>query len=137
MSDENQNEEPKIIGDDDWKEQVQKEKEQAQTTTDEPAQPEMPEASFSLLVTTLSTQVFAAMGFIPDPTTGRAEPNLPFAKHFIDTLEVLETKTKGNLTEEESNLLTESLHQLRMAYINAPKLDQSAPESPESSIELP
>lgn len=136
--------EPKIIVDDDWKEQVQKEKEALNNeSNDTPAQePAMPEASFPFLVTTLSTQALSAMGLIPDPMTGKAVGNLPMAKHFIDTLGVLEEKTSGNLDDDEKQLLNESLHQLRMAFVMAgqssPGEDtggDSAPSGP--TIELP
>ena len=61
-----------------------------------------------------------ALGFFPDPS-GTMEPNRSMAKHFIDTLGVLEEKTAGNLDEEESSMLQETLHQLRMAYMNPPQ----------------
>lgn len=136
--------EPKIIVDDDWKEQVQKEKEALNDVAKEPPaqEPGMPDASFPFLVTTLSTQALSAMGLIPDPMTGKAVANLPMAKHFIDTLGVLEEKTSGNLDDEEKQLLNESLHQLRMAFVMAgqAKSDEaaggdSATSSP--TIELP
>lgn len=131
------NEEPKIIVDDDWKDQVQKEKAAAEEVEEsDPFQQELPPASISMLVTTLSTQALASMGYIPDPN-GQPMTNLPMAKHFVDTLAVLEEKTKGNLSEEENSLLNETLHQLRMAFVNAS--GASAPESGEggSTIELP
>lgn len=133
---------PKIIVDDDWKEQVAREKEQVEAASESQAQdPRMPEASFSLLVTTLTTQTLSALGFIPDPVTGQAEFNQPMAKHFIDTLDVLQEKTAGNLTDDESRLLIESLHQLRMAYVSAgqsgPLSDPQPDDTTGSNIELP
>ncbi len=129
--------EPKIIVDDDWKAQVQQEKEQLDSEAEnaEPAG-DIPEASFGLLVTTMTTQALSAMGFVPNPVTGNAEPNRPLAKHFIDSLGVLQEKTVGNLTDEENNLLTESLHQLRMAFVAAPPTAEPE-DSKSSSIELP
>lgn len=129
-------EEPKIIVDDDWKDQVQKEKVDAgaDKETDQ-SEPELPPASFSILVSTLSTQALASMGYIPDPS-GNPMTNLPMAKHFVDTLAVLEEKTKGNLDDEESGLLTETLHQLRMAFVHASNPDQP-PSQTDSTIELP
>ena len=133
-------EEPKIIVDDDWKSQVEKEKEQLQDDpADQGAEPEMPEATFSMLVTTLTMQAGAALGQFPDPSSGKPQINKPVAKHFIDSLVVLEEKTKGNLDKEESELLTSTIHQLRMAFITMP---DSLPEEPAASegsspIELP
>lgn len=136
--------EPKIIVDSDWKSQVQAEKEQlrqqeqastasaeetssdtADETTPE-AQPdeaaefpqgEIPPASFMMLVTTLATQAAAALGQLPDPVSGKPSVNKGLAKHLIDTLSVLEEKTKGNLSEDESQLLGATLHELRFAYV--------------------
>ncbi len=133
------NEEPKIIVDDNWKEQVQKEKEDAKVEQEaEPAQGELPPASFPILVSTLSTQALASMGYIPDPN-GQPMTNLPMAKHFVDTLAVLEEKTKGNLDEAEAGLLTETLHQLRLAFVQASQAPDPAAsqDQGESSIELP
>ncbi len=48
-----------------------------------------------------------------------AEPNLPWAKHVIDLLGVLEDKTKGNLTLEEKRILENSLTELRFPYVQA------------------
>ena len=46
-------------------------------------------------------------------------PNFDLAKHHIDILDVLTVKTKGNLDPEEQKLLDTTLHQLRMAYVEA------------------
>ncbi len=66
---------------------------------------------------TLASQTLAMLGQIPNPETGKADTNLPVAKHFIDTIGVLEEKTKGNCTSEETQMLSDTLHQLRMAYV--------------------
>lgn len=136
----NDKDEPKIIVDDDWKAQVQREKEQLDQNPDQQL-PQMPEASFGLLVTTLTTQALAALGFIVDPASGKADTNRAMAKHFVDTLGVLQEKTAGNLTSDESHLLEQSLHQLRMAYISTEDTDLSdvlnGNESRRSTIELP
>ena len=46
-------------------------------------------------------------------------PNLPYAKHAIDLLAVIEEKTRGNLTLEEKRLLENSLTELRFRYVKA------------------
>jgi len=132
---------PTIKIDDDWKEQVATEKnadskdetevqdtgdtEQSPSNVadsgDESAansMPEPPPASFSVLVTMLFTQAMAMLGQMPDPNTGEAKVNKPFAKHYIDTLEMLESKTAGNLDEQEKAMLNEALHALRMMYVD-------------------
>lgn len=108
---------PKIIVDDDWKEQVQREKEQLEQQPPEANPHQLPEASFSFIVTSFATQALSALGFVPNPVTGQAEPDRDLAKHLIDSLGVLDEKTAGNLSEDESGLLNETLHQLRMAYV--------------------
>jgi hypothetical protein len=76
-----------------------------------------PPATLEFLVHTLFTQALMALGRIPNPITKQAHRNLATARHFIDTLEMLERKTAGNLTEDERRLLEEIQHQLRMMYM--------------------
>ena len=59
-----------------------------------------------------------ALGRIPNPITKKSHRNLPTARHFIDTLTMLEQKTAGNLTEDERRLLEEIQHQLRLMYMS-------------------
>ncbi len=139
-------EEPKIIVDEDWKSQVEKEKEQLRQQESEATsspQPEIPEASFSVLLATLGTQAMAMMGLLPNPDgTGNTQVHLPMARHLIDMIGILEEKTKGNLSEDEAKALNENLHQLRMAYVaisqqQAGTDGNSTDASTNSSIELP
>lgn len=113
--------EPKIIVDSDWKTRVESEKEaireKEKTTPPMPESVEMPPASFSMLVSTIVTQCLVALGQVPDPFSGKPEYNLPVARHFIDTLAVLQDKTKGNLSADETDMLNDVLHQLRMAFV--------------------
>ncbi len=142
MSDNAPENEKKIIVDDDWKSQVQAEKEaleqQQQQQAEAPPEGQMPPASFPMLLTTLATEAMVALGQIPHPATGKAEQNLEAAKYFIDTLGMLEEKTQGNLETDESQSLTDVLHQLRMAFVamkNAATV--AAPAAPESKIVHP
>ena len=77
----------------------------------------MPPATFEFLVHTLFTQALMAFGRIPNPITNKAMKNITTAKHFIDTLGMLEEKTQGNLTSDERKLLEEVQHQLRTLYL--------------------
>lgn len=176
------NEEPKLIIDEDWKTQVQREKEElkerqqaaesqaagaetvgAETVRAEdsgepveqggvsqPVQPSVessadesagavsetgdgaagadqafggppPPASLMLLANTLATQAMGAMGLIADDKGEPIPANFDFARHFIDMLDVLEQKTKGNVTDEEAAFLKEALHQLRLAFVAVSK----------------
>jgi len=143
----NDESDPKIIVDDNWKEQVQREKEQLEQQPAEPKdQPhghQLPEASFSFIVTSFATQALSALGYVPNPVTGKSEPDRDLAKHLIDSLGVLEDKTVGNLTEDEGGLLKETLHQLRMAYVSGGSTESSEINQVDdggvksSTIELP
>jgi hypothetical protein len=77
----------------------------------------MPPPSFEFLIHTLFTQALMAFGRIPNPITNQAVRNVATAKHFIDTLDMLDAKTKGNLSADERKLLEEIQHQLRMLYV--------------------
>ena len=135
------NPEKKIIVDEDWKEHTQQEKEELAkkqkeaeavkgTGTDKTAGESQaagardikwPEPSLPLLVTTLATQAMVALGLVPHPTSGESEPDLGQAKHFIGTIELLLEKTEGNRSEEESEMIEEVLHQLRMGFVSVNK----------------
>ena len=73
-----------------------------------------PPATLEFLVHTLFTQALMALGRIPNPITGKASKNLPTARHFIDTIAMLQEKTRGNCTQDEVRLLEEVLHQGRL-----------------------
>ena len=79
-------------------------------------QRELPPASFATLVQSLLTQVLYYLG---DLSTRGGEPmiNLDMAKHNIDTLSILEEKTRGNLPDEEKRLLDAALYESRMRYV--------------------
>ena len=80
-----------------------------------------PPASLTILISTLATQAMVALGNIPNPATKAIEKHLGMAKHLIDTIDVLEQKTRGNCNEQESHLLERALHELRLAYVNQSK----------------
>jgi Domain of unknown function (DUF1844) len=140
---------PKLIIDEDWKTQVARERDEArqkQAGPDVPAVgdnlegdqpldvksqskaeqddlstlPPPPPASFPFLVSMLGTQALAALGQLGDGQDAPA-PRLDYAKHYIDLLDVLEGKTQGNLTTDESKLLADWLYQLRMGYVEIAK----------------
>ncbi|MFT7643282.1 MAG: hypothetical protein ACI9G1_005047 [Pirellulaceae bacterium] len=73
--------------------------------------------SFELLVSSLATQGAAALGLLPMGDGKEPVVHLDHAKHFIDLLGVLEEKTNNNLSTDEAKFLKDTLHQLRMAFI--------------------
>lgn len=72
---------------------------------------------FLQLVLSLQAGAIQQMGKIVSPVTGKVERNLEAARFSIDMLSMLETRTKGNLTEDESKLLSHILYELRMNYV--------------------
>jgi hypothetical protein len=78
----------------------------------------LPPATFETLVRSLAAQVqFALMSF--EGESGKHEPDLRVARHYIDMLGMLQEKTRGNLNLEEERLLGNSLTELRFRYIQA------------------
>lgn len=77
----------------------------------------MPPPTLALLCTSLATQALFALGRFGDPQSGKAEVRLDEARHLIDTLQMLEAKTQGNRTADESALLTRLLYDLRMDFV--------------------
>ncbi|MEW5767722.1 MAG: DUF1844 domain-containing protein [bacterium] len=88
---------------------------------EEAAQGEPLEVTFDTLVGLLATGAWQHLGMMPNPLTQKEEKNLEMAKSMIDLLAILEEKTKGNLNETETKLLSGTLYNLRIAYIEAVK----------------
>lgn len=82
------------------------------------------------MVGLFSSQAMIGLGKVINPMTGKAEKNLPAARLFIDTLEMLEHKTKGNLLADESKVLQGTLTDLRMMFIEESKATESKPAEP-------
>ncbi len=104
--------------DESWKEQARREKEKLGASQDTEESEPLPDASFLGLVEELALRVLFALGQMPNPVTGTQETDLPAARYTIDLLGVLEEKTSGNLSQEESAALAELLGRLRMTYIH-------------------
>jgi hypothetical protein len=74
---------------------------------------------FAHLISRLAQEALFFLGEMPDPTTGKAERNLGAATWTIDTLDMLRAKTKGNLSEEEAQMLEAYLAELRVRFLRA------------------
>jgi hypothetical protein len=85
--------------------------------------------SFLDLVLSVQMGAMVNLGMVQAGDGRRSPVNLPAAKDSIDLLEILKEKTKGNLTEEESGVLSEGLYHLRMTYVAAVKAGVSAPKA--------
>jgi len=126
-------EQPKIVSDEGWKEEAKREKEKLSEKPEKESGQEqvqgadqkaggteqLPPANFMGLVNMLVLQTLLYMGRLHDPEDKKAQSmvNLDLAKHYIDLLGVLEEKTKGNLTDEENQSLSLTMHEIRMQYV--------------------
>jgi hypothetical protein len=70
------------------------------------------------IVTLLATQSMINLGEISDPITKEIHINLANAKLFIDLVEELEKKTRGNLSEDEKTFMRDVLQNLKKVYEN-------------------
>lgn len=90
-----------------------------------PAEPEPVEEEaserFAMLVSYLSTTAMFQLGLLPGPGGEYIPADLANASRTIDLLEVLQEKTRGNLTSQESKLLEDVLYELRMTYLEIQK----------------
>lgn len=77
--------------------------------------------TFPSFVVSLASSALVNLGEIPHPTTGERLLDLPLARHNIDLLGMLKEKTKGNLDNEESQLLDSVLYDLRMKFLQKTK----------------
>ncbi len=76
-----------------------------------------PELTFAAFLWSLSEQALAALGEVPDPSTGKLSRDLVMAQQMIDIIIMLRDKTRGNLDSEEQAMLKEILSGLQMKYV--------------------
>ena len=81
----------------------------------------MPEVTFSAFVMSLNTSVLYHLGEIKDPATGASEVNYDLARHAIDTLVMLQEKTRGNLSKEEEEMLKNIVYDVKLRFVKAVK----------------
>lgn len=103
--------------DESWKESVTKDK--AETPAQEGTST-APEASFGLFIYGLMMEAMIALGEAENPMTKKKERNQTHAKFVIDTLDMLKSKTKGNLNKDEESMLEGILYELRMRFVSSP-----------------
>jgi len=120
---EEQGQEPRIHVDSDWKSQAQAEKDKLKEMDAQP-QPgtqqgrgELPPAEFKTLVGTLASNAVMSLGGMQHPETGQVMVDIEGAKLYIDLLDVLQEKTKGNLDEEETEYVEQIAHELRTRFV--------------------
>jgi hypothetical protein len=87
-------------------------------------------AMFASLVMQHTNMALIFLGHAPNPQTGQKSQDLDHARYFIDQLEMLEAKTKGNLSKPEEAMLKQSLTNLRLAFVEAANHPEKAPAAP-------
>ncbi len=86
------------------------------------------ESLFIQLVLMFQAAAMQQMGKVQNPITKTIERNLEQARFSIDMLEMIQSRTKGNLSENEEKFLEHTLFELRMNYIDETKSDQREKE---------
>ncbi len=82
----------------------------------------LPAMDFSTFVLSLATSALYHLGLVEDPETHKTvPPDLSLARQTIDTLEILQEKTRGNLDDDERRLLESLMYELRMRFVEARK----------------
>lgn len=79
----------------------------------------MPTVDFSTFILSLYSTALVQLGEMEDPVTGAKGKNLDLGRQTIDMIVMLEKKTRGNLDNEEANLIKSLVHEVRMAYVRA------------------
>ena len=98
-------------------ESAEKEAPQTEAKAAEGEETQLPEINFSTFIISLNASALVQLGVIEDPASGTKVKNLPVAKQTIDILNMLEEKTRGNLTKEEENIIKNVLYDLRILYV--------------------
>ena len=84
-------------------------------------QEETPSRGFQMLVDFLTRNAAAMLGGMADPRTGQAFLDLEGAREMIDMLDALREKTKGNLAQQDEDLLIEVIGSLKLTYMEVSK----------------
>ena len=102
-------------------EEIKGEEKKEEAKKEETQRIPLPEVSLSSLIFSLSSSALLHLGEIADPQTGEKKEDFALAKHSIDTIAMLQEKTKGNRTEEEEKFVDSILTDLRWRYVKASK----------------
>jgi len=94
-----------------------KENQVKEDNTAKPKATELPPLDFTTFILSLSSSVLMNLGLVANPVTNETEVELPMAKQTIDLIDLIQVKTKGNLTEEEKKLIEDVLYELRLWYV--------------------
>ena len=82
---------------------------------------------FARLVMMLDAAAMQYLGKVKNPLTDKVERDLPAAQGMIDTLDMIENRTRGNLSQEESRMIAQILQELRLNYVDEAQKPDPAP----------
>ena len=91
------------------------------TAEESPKDVPLPKPDLQALVSGLAAQAMVSMGIFPNPATGKTAFMFHQAQHLIDTIVMLDEKTKGSQTAAETEDIQNVLHELRMLFVAAQK----------------
>jgi hypothetical protein len=83
---------------------------------------------FITFILSMSQTALLNMGCGPHPETGKCDCDLQSAKYTIDILEILQEKTRGNLSGEEERILDRILTELRLMWVQKSRQAKESPQ---------
>src|SRR6266849_4747585 len=92
---------------------------------------------FTQLIFQQSNMAMMLLGKTPHPESGKVERDIEGARFFIDQLEMLDVKTRGNLSKQEESLLKQTLMALRLAFVEAVESAPASAATPEQAPNAP
>ncbi|MEA3432073.1 MAG: DUF1844 domain-containing protein [candidate division WOR-3 bacterium] len=91
----------------------------------------MAKPDFVSVIYFFATIALQHLGVVKNPLTDKVEKNLNLAKYTIDTLDLINEKTKGNLTKEEESLISSTLSDLKLTYVKEKEREESESKAEE------
>jgi hypothetical protein len=91
------------------------------------------QALFMQLVIMFQQAAWSHLGKVPNPMTNKIERDLDQARLSIDMLDMLKTRTQGNLSDDENRLLEQALRELKLNYVDETNKEQK--EKPASQAD--
>lgn len=98
-------------------------------------QPKKEDQLFIHLVNTFVQSAWISLGKVKNPVSDKIERNVEQATYYIDLLDMLQTKMKGNLSEWEEQYIIHSLSELKLNYIDEKKKPSNDVDSKKKKID--
>ena len=98
-------------------------------------QPKKEDQLFIHLVNTFVQSAWISLGKVKNPVSDKIERNVEQATYYIDLLDMLQTKMKGNLSEWEEQYIIHSLSELKLNYIDEKKKPSDDEDSKKKKID--